>query len=292
MKKSVKFIIISIAAVAAVIAVAGGLKGRKPEEQTTTTQSASSSEYVTTESTDESTSEQTSATETFSSTSASERSTEALTSQTEYSEKSTAVIISAPKTTIKTSAKVTSKKQTVSRKASSPKYPTYINGILIANKSYALPSDYNPGVDPNAQKAFSKMASEASKEGISLRIVSGFRSYSTQQSIYNNYVASDGKAEADRYSARPGHSEHQTGLAFDVNSLSQSFENTPEGKWLAANCHKYGFIIRYPKGKENVTGYMYEPWHIRYLGTGTAEDVFVSGLTLEEYLGISSVYAN
>ena len=168
--------------------------------------------------------------------------------------------------------------------------PTYINGILIANKTYALPSNYNPGVNSAAQSAFNTMAADAAKQGINLYIVSGFRSYSSQASIYNNYVARDGKAAADRYSARPGHSEHQTGLAFDVNSLSQSFENTAEGRWLAANCHKYGFIIRYPKGKESVTGYMYEPWHIRYLGTSTAAAVHNSGLTLEEYLGINSYY--
>ncbi len=169
---------------------------------------------------------------------------------------------------------------------------SYVNGVLIANKTYSLPSTYNPGVDPTAQNAFSTMAADAAKQGINLFIVSGFRSYSTQASIYNNYVAQDGKAEADRYSARPGHSEHQTGLAFDLNSLSQSFENTAEGKWLAANCYKYGFIIRYPKGKENITGYMYEPWHVRYLGTETATAVYNSGKTLEEYLGVNSVYAD
>jgi LAS superfamily LD-carboxypeptidase LdcB len=123
-------------------------------------------------------------------------------------------------------------------------------------------------------------------------MISGFRSYSTQNTLYNKYVARDGKAEADRYSARPGHSEHQTGLAFDLNSLDQSFENTKEGKWLAENCWKYGFIIRYPKGKESVTGYMFEPWHVRYLGKEVAKKVYESGKCLEEYLGITSVYEN
>lgn len=169
---------------------------------------------------------------------------------------------------------------------------TYIHGVLIANKSYALPSDYAPGIDPEASSAFDRMAADADDEGIDLWIQSGYRSYSVQEEIYNNYVAQDGKAEADRYSARPGHSEHQTGLAFDVNSLSTSFEDTPEGKWLAQNCWKYGFIIRYPKGKESVTGYMYEPWHIRYLGEATAKAVYDSGLTLEEYLGIDSRYSD
>lgn len=169
---------------------------------------------------------------------------------------------------------------------------TYVKGILIANKTYSLPSTYNPGVNAEAQSAFNTMAAAASKEGINLFVVSGFRSYSTQETLYNNYVAQDGKANADRYSARPGHSEHQTGLAFDVNSVTNSFKDTKEGKWLAANCSTYGFIIRFPEGKENITGYMYEPWHIRYLGVSTAQAVQKSGLTLEEYLGIDSVYAN
>jgi len=169
---------------------------------------------------------------------------------------------------------------------------TYIDGILIANKTYALPADYNPGVDAQANAALNEMINAAKLDGIVLTVLSGFRSYSTQNTLYNNYVARDGKAEADRYSARPGHSEHQTGLAFDLNSLEQSFENTPEGKWLAENCWKYGFIIRYPKGKEAVTGYMYEPWHVRYLGKDTAKKVYESGKCLEEYLGIDSVYAD
>lgn len=169
---------------------------------------------------------------------------------------------------------------------------TYIQGILIANKTYSLPSTYNPGVDAEANSALSEMISAASKEGINLYQISGFRSYSTQVTLYNNYVARDGKAAADRYSARPGHSEHQTGLAFDLNSLEQSFGETKEGKWLAANCWKYGFIIRYPHDKEEITGYMYEPWHVRYLGKDVAKAVYESGLCLEEYLNITSVYAD
>ncbi|MBP9988534.1 MAG: M15 family metallopeptidase [Ruminococcus sp.] len=188
-------------------------------------------------------------------------------------------------TTAKTTVRKTSSSGVVVRNG-----VTYINGILIANKTYALPSSYNPGVDSTAQSALNKMISAASNQGISLWVVSGFRSYSTQRDIYNNYVARDGKAAADRYSARPGHSEHQTGLAFDLNSLSQSFENTKEGQWLAKNCYKYGFIIRFPKGKENETGYMYEPWHVRYLGVDTATKVYNSGKSLERYLGITSQY--
>ncbi len=173
-----------------------------------------------------------------------------------------------------------------------PKEPklTYIDGILIANKTYPLPSTYNPGVDATANAALQKMFAAAKKDGLYLYVASGFRSYSTQEGLYNNYVNRDGVAEADRYSARPGHSEHQTGLAFDINRPDSSFVGTPEAKWLAANCHKFGFIIRYPKGKEDVTGYMYEPWHIRYLGVKTAKAVYKSGLCLEEYLGITSKY--
>ncbi len=169
---------------------------------------------------------------------------------------------------------------------------TYVKGILIVNKTYALPADYNPGIDPTAQSALNQMISSAGADGVSLWIASGFRSYDKQKTLYNNYVARDGKTEADRYSARPGHSEHQTGLAFDLNSLEQSFGETKEGKWIAANCWKYGFILRYPQNKENETGYMYEPWHVRYVGKDVAKDVHNSGLCLEEYLGITSVYSN
>ncbi len=167
---------------------------------------------------------------------------------------------------------------------------TYVNGIMIANKTYSLPADYDPGVQDDAINAFYEMQSAAYQEGLELYIVSGYRSYDTQYGLYWGYVESDGQAEADRYSARPGHSEHQTGYAFDLNWVDYAFANTPEGIWLKDNCWKYGFIIRYPEGKEDVTGYMYEPWHVRWLGKDIAKTVYESGLTLEEYLGISSVY--
>ena len=169
---------------------------------------------------------------------------------------------------------------------------TYIDGILIANKTYALPSTYDPGdLLPECKQAFNAMCDDAwYYDDINLYEVSGFRSYATQKRIYNNYVASDGKAEADTYSARPGHSEHQSGLALDVNSLKNAFAYTAEGKWLAANCHKYGFILRYPYGKSDKTGYIYEPWHIRYVGVERATKIYNSGLCLEEYYGISSAY--
>ena len=170
---------------------------------------------------------------------------------------------------------------------------TYIKGILIANKSYSLPSTYNPGDLLDVFKTnYNNMSNAAASEGISLKVISGFRSYSSQQAIYNRYVAKDGVQEADRYSARAGHSEHQTGLAADINSLDQSFEDTDSGRWLNNNCYKYGFIIRYPKGKEDITGYMFEPWHIRYVGVDIAKKLYNDGswITLEEYLGIDSKY--
>lgn len=168
--------------------------------------------------------------------------------------------------------------------------PTYINGIIIANKTYALPRDYDPGVNPDAEAAFDKMKQAAADEGLNIYISSGYRSYDYQSGLYDRYVKKSGREEADRYSARPGHSEHQTGLAFDLNTIDWDFEDTPEFDWVSAHCAEYGFIIRYPKGKEDITGYMYEPWHIRYLGKDTAQSVSDSGLTLEEYLGITSVY--
>lgn len=168
----------------------------------------------------------------------------------------------------------------------------YIKGILVANKTYPLPSTYAPGdLLSEFTIAFTKMKNDAAKEGITLTVVSGYRSYTRQTTLYNNYVARDGKANADTYSARPGHSEHQTGLAADLNLVDTSFENTKAGKWLAQNCYKYGFILRYPKGKESITGYIYEPWHFRFIGD-EAKNLYNDGswISLEEYLGIDSKY--
>lgn len=169
---------------------------------------------------------------------------------------------------------------------------TYVDGILIANKTYSLPWNYGSGLTAEMNSALNKMFAAAASAGYNLYVRSGYRSYSRQNTLYNNYCKRDGKAAADTYSARPGHSEHQTGLAADINSLETSWGKTPEGKWLAANCYKYGFIIRYPAGKEDKTGYQYEPWHVRYLGVETATAVYKSGLCLEEYLGITSRYAD
>lgn len=164
---------------------------------------------------------------------------------------------------------------------------TYINGILIVNKKYGLPENYNPGVNGKALSALKSMQSAARVLGLNLSLISGFRSYELQNIVYNNYVSWYGQASADTFSARPGHSEHQTGLAFDIGKIEDNFGETASGKWLAENCHLYGFIIRYPKGKQNITGYKYEPWHVRYLDVDIATKVKNSGLTLEEYLGIN-----
>ena len=168
---------------------------------------------------------------------------------------------------------------------------TVIEGILVVNKTYGLPETYNPGVNADAQAALDAMFAAAAEDGIELVVRSGFRSYELQTTIYASYVSRDGQAAADRYSARPGYSEHQTGLAFDLNSFEQSFGETPEGKWLAEHSWEYGFVIRYPADKEEITGFMYEPWHVRYFGKDVAKILHENDQTLEEYLGITSAYA-
>ena len=180
---------------------------------------------------------------------------------------------------------------------------TYFNGILIVNKSYSLPSSYAPDsalgkynckecLTTETLSAFNEMKNAAARENLKLNIVSGYRSYKNQEDLYNNYVKRDGKAGADRYSARSGHSEHQTGFAFDVNNASDSFTNTKEGKWINNNCYKYGFIVRYPNGKEKYTGFKYESWHLRYVGKELAETLYNNGswVSLEEYFDITSEY--
>ena len=163
---------------------------------------------------------------------------------------------------------------------------TYVDDILIVNKKYHLPATYNFGVDKTAKEKFEQMKKAAIKDNISLRIVSSYRSYNTQAAIYNKNLNLHGAWVANRFSAKPGESEHQSGLAFDINQANRSFVGTKEAKWLQENCYKFGFIIRYPRGKENVTGYVYEPWHIRYVGEKVAKEIFESGLCLEEYLEI------
>ena len=174
-----------------------------------------------------------------------------------------------------------------------PETPTIIEGILVANKNYPLPSDYAPGESKEARDAYNKMAAAARLDGFELVAFSTYRSFDYQKTLYDKYVARDGQAAADRYSARPGYSEHQSGLAFDIGEknfeqhwASPTFGETPAGKWVAANAHNFGFILRYPVGKEDITGYMHESWHYRYVGVGPAQDMFNNNITLEEYLGL------
>lgn len=179
---------------------------------------------------------------------------------------------------------------------------------VLVNKTRALPENYvpedlvtlsevptvlsNPEVNQlrnDACEALTEMFNAAKDEGYELHARSGYRSYYTQAALYSSYVESYGKQAADKYSAKPGQSEHQTGLSMDITcealnyKLDTTFDQTEEGKWVLENAHHFGFIIRYPKGKEEITGYSYEPWHIRYLGIELAEEVYDSGLTLDEY---------
>lgn len=144
-----------------------------------------------------------------------------------------------------------------------------------------------------AAEAIEKMFSDAKSKGIVLYGVSGYRSYETQDALYKERVKSVGKKEAEKYVARPGESEHQSGLAMDVGTKNylhnENIGNTKEGKWLKDNAYKYGFIIRYPKEKEYITGVNYEPWHIRYVGCDMAKAIESKGITLEEYYGKTSV---
>ena len=181
-----------------------------------------------------------------------------------------------------------------------------INGNIIVNKTYSVPENFKPNnpkvpikedkciecLDKDVMNAFNLMLSDAKSIGLNIYIASGYRSYKYQERLYNNYTAVSGVVGADTYSARPGHSEHQTGVCFDLNTVNDSFANTNEGKWIDQNAAHYGFIIRYPKGKEHITGYQYESWHLRYVGEELAKELYQDGnwLTLEEYYGISSSY--
>ena len=160
---------------------------------------------------------------------------------------------------------------------------TYVGGVLLVNKQYGLPEDFGTDLNSSAYSALLKMR-EAS--GYEMEISSGYRSYATQKSTFEYWASIDGYEKASTYSALPGHSEHQAGLAMDITTTEDWYADTDEAKWLAENCWRYGFIIRYPEGKTHITGYIYEPWHIRYLGNSTAKLVHDSGLTLEEFLGV------
>jgi D-alanyl-D-alanine carboxypeptidase len=148
-------------------------------------------------------------------------------------------------------------------------------------------------ISSKMRPSLEQMVAAAKRESINLMLASGYRSYQTQVIVYNNEVKQYGQAQADRESARPGYSEHQTGLAADLEDadrkceVADCFADLPEGKWLAAHAYEYGFIIRYPKDKESVTGYRYEPWHIRYVGKELATEMHRTGTqTLEDFFSL------
>ena len=158
--------------------------------------------------------------------------------------------------------------------------------IVVANKHYPMSKDYNPGENPTAKAELLKLIAAMQQAGFPIsNHYSGFRSYETQTQLYQNYVNKDGKAEADRYSARPGYSEHQTGLAFDlIETNGDLVTEEKAAQWLLDHAADYGFVVRYLKGKEKETGYMAEEWHLRYVGK-EAKEIAASGLSLEEYYG-------
>ena len=167
-----------------------------------------------------------------------------------------------------------------------------VDGLVIANKSITLSPEYGSGMTKEMLDNFTEMKNAAEKDGIKLFIMSSFRPYSMQKRLYDDYVTQSGKADADTYSARPGSSEHQIGDTVDLNLVDQSFENTKEGKWLDENAAKHGFIMRYPKGKDKITGYIFEPWHFKFVGKELAEKIYQNGTwsTLEEHYGLPSNY--
>ena len=186
---------------------------------------------------------------------------------------------------------------------------TYDDGdlMVLVNKYHGVTRDYEPKdmvevemsmaawdniqIKKEAYDAFTEMFNDAASQGYSFCICSGYRSYEYQQELFENALTTQSEAEAHMFSAYPGRSEHHTGLAIDITSesmdwaLSQDFASYPEGRWLDEHCQDYGFILRYPEGKEDITGYQYEPWHFRYVGKEVAKDIMSRGITFEEYLG-------
>lgn len=181
--------------------------------------------------------------------------------------------------------------------------------LVLVNKEHALPDNFIPEdlVTPNvrfpftedlpkkqmrevAADALEKMFDAADEEGLELFAQSGFRSFERQEDIFAANVEKNGEKAANKYSARPGESEHQTGLTMDVTSADVNFDliiefgDTPEGQWIEKHASDYGFIIRYPEEKEDITKYQYEPWHLRYVGEKAAKEINQKNITLEEYL--------
>lgn len=175
--------------------------------------------------------------------------------------------------------------------------------IVLVNKNYKLKENYVPKnlikidykytsgleiyANEEAVKHFIEMSIDASILGLNIKTMSAYRSYEYQKNLYNKYLEEEEVSVVDTYSARPGHSEHQTGLAFDLYNVIKDyneFGSTDEYKWLKNNAYKYGFIFRYPKDKELITGYKFEPWHIRYVGIDISDYIYKNNITLEEYI--------
>ena len=185
--------------------------------------------------------------------------------------------------------------------------------LILVNKEHPVDQSYKPDdltavkyyvpdraestryMRAEAAEAFRRLVEAAAAEGLEIKMTTAYRSYDFQKILFDNYVAKEGEKKANTYSAKPGQSEHQTGLATDVSSpsvdwqLSNDYGNTAEGKWLADNAYRFGFILRFPKGKEDITGYQYEPWHIRYVGLTAAREIHDYDLTLEEFLQINGM---
>lgn len=185
--------------------------------------------------------------------------------------------------------------------------------LILVNKENPVGRDYKPDdlteikyyvpdraettryLRAEAAEAFHRLVDKAAAEGLEIKMTTAYRSYDFQKILFDNYVAKEGEEKANTFSARPGQSEHQTGLAVDVSSpvvdwqLSNDYGNTEEGKWIAANAHQFGFILRFPKGKEEITGYQYEPWHLRYVGLTAAKEIYENNLTLEEFLVVNGI---
>ncbi|HML36019.1 MAG TPA: M15 family metallopeptidase [Bacillota bacterium] len=180
--------------------------------------------------------------------------------------------------------------------------------LILVNKEHPVDQNYKPDdlsevkyyapdrdkaaryMRAEAAEAFDMLVEKAAEEGVVIKMTTAYRSYNFQKILFDSYVKKEGEEKANTYSAKPGQSEHQTGLSVDVSSpsvdyqLSNDYGKTAEGKWLANNAYRFGFILRFLQGKENITGYQYEPWHIRYVGLTAAKEIYEQGLTLEEYL--------
>ena len=190
-----------------------------------------------------------------------------------------------------TQATASTEQTTVTTKKSNGEADLSLGIQMVVNKKHKLSADYNPGENPIAGEKVRELIQKMQELGFSIsNQYSGFRSYEYQTQLYQNYVNKDGKEAADTYSARPGYSEHQTGLAFDILNRTGGLlgENPQDEKaieWLHSHAHEYGFIVRFQEGKEAITGYQAEAWHIRYVGD-IAEKIYTSKQTLEEYFGV------